>query len=355
VAKPFVSVLIDTYNHERFIEEAIVSVLQQDFPAADREIIVVDDGSTDRTPDIVRKFEPQVRLLRKANGGQASAFNAGIPECKGEIVAFLDGDDWWARNKLTLVMEVMANDPALGLVGHGIISVHQDRREQVESLREGFEFKADSVEGARLLRRRGAFLGTSRMAIRARVLCRIGPVPPEIEIQADEFLFTLAAALACVRILPETLTYYRLHDANSFQMASHDLTKLRRKQTSLAALANGLSRRLGELGIKASVMRELVEFSQISADQLRLITAGGWPWETVDTEWRMYRLLHPDATRSHQVFKFATLLGALFATPRVYYAVQRKLAQNGTYLRIRRRWLPVPGMQHIDKTWRARS
>ena len=83
MAKSFASVLIDTYNHERFIEQAIVSVLEQDFPATDREIIVVDDGSTDRTPEIVKKFGPRVRLLRKKNGGQASAFNAGIPECKG--------------------------------------------------------------------------------------------------------------------------------------------------------------------------------------------------------------------------------------------------------------------------------
>src|SRR5579864_5798208 len=103
MTKPFVSVLIDTYNHERFIEQAIVSVLEQDFPASEREIFVVDDGSTDATPAIVSKFEPQVRLLRKANGGQASAFNAGIPECKGEIIAFLDGDDWWASGKLKKV------------------------------------------------------------------------------------------------------------------------------------------------------------------------------------------------------------------------------------------------------------
>ena len=65
MAKPFVSVLIDTYNHERFIEKAIVSVLEQDFPASDREIIVVDDGSSDQTAEIVRKFELRVRLLQK--------------------------------------------------------------------------------------------------------------------------------------------------------------------------------------------------------------------------------------------------------------------------------------------------
>src|SRR5271169_490213 len=156
MAKPFVSVLIDTYNHERFIEQAIVSVLEQDFPVSEREIIVVDDGSTDRTPEIVKKFEPRVRLLRKENGGQASAFNAGIPECKGEIVAFLDGDDWWAPQKLMRVAQVMAADSSVGIVGHGIVNVERSGRERTEILREGFRFRADTMDGARLFRRRGA-------------------------------------------------------------------------------------------------------------------------------------------------------------------------------------------------------
>src|SRR5271156_5970461 len=110
--KPAVTVLIDTYNHERFIEEAIVSVREQDFPPGEMEILVVDDGSTDSTPEIVRKFGARVRLLRKQNGGQASAFNAGISEARGDIVSFLDGDDWGARNKLTRVMQAMSADPA---------------------------------------------------------------------------------------------------------------------------------------------------------------------------------------------------------------------------------------------------
>src|SRR5580692_2357527 len=118
MSKPFVTALIDTYNHEAFIEKAIESVLHQDFPAVESEILVVDDGSTDRTPELVRKFAPRVRMLRKANGGQASAFNAAIPEAQGEIVAFLDGDDWWAPGKLTAVADVFARDAAVGLVGH---------------------------------------------------------------------------------------------------------------------------------------------------------------------------------------------------------------------------------------------
>src|SRR6266700_3107849 len=175
--KPFVSVLIDTYNHERFIEQAIVSVLEQDFPASEREIIVVDDGSADRTPEIVRKFEPHVRLLRKENGGQASAFNAGIPECKGEIVAFLDGDDWWAPAKLNTVSAALAAEPEVGMVGHGTVAVFDDGRQHTEVLREGHRFSLRSVAGAYVFRLHRCYLGTSRLTIRAELAREILPVP----------------------------------------------------------------------------------------------------------------------------------------------------------------------------------
>src|SRR6266478_3223946 len=128
MAGPLVTVLIDTYNHERFIEQAITSVLEQDISMADVEIIVVDDGSTDRTPEIIRRFEPRVRLLRKPNGGQASALNVGIPEMAGEVMAFLDGDDWWAPNKLTRAIETFEGEPDLGFVGHGDTLVYPDGR-----------------------------------------------------------------------------------------------------------------------------------------------------------------------------------------------------------------------------------
>ena len=353
MARSFVSVLIDTYNHERFIEQAIVSVLEQDFAAADREIIVVDDGSTDRTPEIVKKFEPRVRLMRKENGGQASAFNAGIPECKGEIIAFLDGDDWWAPNKLRRVAQTMNADASVGIVGHGIVNVQRDGREQAEILREGFHFQASTIEGARLFRRRGAFLGTSRMTIRGGLLRLIGPVPEAIEIQADEYLFTLAAVFAVAQVLPEALTYYRLHETNSFQSANHDPQKLRRKKKSLAMLASSLSHQLEKLGIDPQVCRTVTEYTQASADQLRLVLDGGWPWETVKTEWKLYEILHPDAPLSHRMFKLMILLGALVTTPRGFYNVQSTLAQNSLYQRARARWLPVPEMEHIQKNWHA--
>jgi hypothetical protein len=356
MAQPFVSVLIDTYNHARFIEKAIVSVLEQDFPATDREILVVDDGSTDSTQEILKKFEPHIRILRKDNGGQASAFNAGIPQCRGDLVAFLDGDDWWAQGKLKRVVEVLQREHTVGLVGHGIVIVDRDGREQPVTLREGHRFQANTVEGGKLFRRRGAFLGTSRMTMRRELLERIGRVPDAIEIQADEYLFTLAAALTEVEILPEALTYYRMHDANRFELAAEaGAERLRDKQKALAALAGTLSGRMAEFGVKQEVRRAMLEYTEACAEQLRLQLDGGWSWETAKTEWTLYRILHPEAALAHRLFKLMVLAGALVTTPKAFYRARSALAENRAYRQARQRWLPSPKMEHIEKEWRAGS
>jgi alpha-1,6-rhamnosyltransferase len=346
--RPFVSVLIDTYNHRNFIEQAMVSVLEQDYPAEEREILVVDDGSSDGTAEMVEKFAPRARLIRKANGGQASAFNAGIPECRGEIVAFLDGDDWWAPGKLRSVAEAMRAEPSVGIVGHGIVVVGRDGTERAESLREGFRFQAKDVEGAKLLRRRGAFLGTSRMTIRADVLRRVGRVPEAIAIQADEYLFTLAGVVSEARILPETLTYYRMHGGNQFQLEDGSgAPALRKKQKSLAALASALEAKLTEFGVERRVRRTILAYTRASAEQLRLLLDGGWPWETVKTEWTLYRIVHPEARMTHRVFKALQMVGALALPPKRFYGMQRGMARNGWYRRARERCMPAPQMEHI--------
>jgi hypothetical protein len=352
MARPFISVLIDTYNHEQFIEQAIGSVLGQDFPVSEREILLVDDGSTDKTPEILRKYEPRIRVLRKENGGQASAFNFAIPECRGEIVSFLDGDDWWAPDKLTQVVDAMNANPEVGIVGHGIVNVLRDGQQLSETLRENFRFQANSLAGAKLFRRRGAFLGTSRMTIRAELLRRIGSVPEQIKIQADEYLFTMACVLSVAQILPKALTFYRMHDQNRFQLAKFDPATLRHKQKCLAALDTTLMQKLGEAGIDPLVSRAALAYTHNNAEQLRLALDGGWHWETVATEWQLYRVAHPEAPLAHRLFKCVTLVTALFAPPRSYYRAQRWLSQNKFYLRARKRLLPVPEMPHLQKDWR---
>lgn len=98
---PTISVVIPAYNAESFIGEALRSVLDQDESPA--EIIVVDDGCTDATADIVAGFGPRVTLLRQANGGEASARNAGMTVASGEWVSFLDADDRFLPSRMRAV------------------------------------------------------------------------------------------------------------------------------------------------------------------------------------------------------------------------------------------------------------
>ncbi|HKW88717.1 MAG TPA: glycosyltransferase [Candidatus Acidoferrales bacterium] len=349
MTRPTVTALIDTYNHERFIEEAIVSVLEQDFPQTEMEVIVVDDGSTDRTPDIIRKFVPRVRHLRKENGGQASAFNVGIPEAKGQMVAFLDGDDWWLKTKLRRVLDTIARRSDIGFVGHGNILTHQHGGMIRETLREGHRFRANTLEGALLFRVRKNFLGTSRMTIRTSLLRNIGRVPEELRIQADEYLFTLAAVLCEVEILPDALTFYRLHDSNLFMVNRHHPERVRAKQVVLDALSKRLGEQLVLLDINAEAIRAIIEGVQVEADQLKLMLDGGFPWETVQVEYRIHRILSSDATRGQRVLRYARILSALVLPPRFYYRVQRRIAHSPSYQRARAKYLPIPEPTHVER------
>ena len=108
---PRASILIDTYNHERFLAKAVESVLEQDALTPDMEVVIVDDGSSDRTPELARGFAPRVRYIRKENGGQASAFNAAAPVLRGDVCLFLDGDDWWLPGKLGKVLDAFRPEP----------------------------------------------------------------------------------------------------------------------------------------------------------------------------------------------------------------------------------------------------
>ena len=355
MTRPLVTVLIDTYNHERFIEQAIESVLRQDFPRQDTEVMVVDDGSTDATPELVQKFAPRARLLRKANGGQASAFNAAIPEARGEIIAFLDGDDWWEPRKLVRVVETMQANPDAGLVGHAVTEVYANGKHYTESLRETSRLRLNSLAGARLFRVRRNFLGTSRMTLRAAVLKQVLPVPEALRFEADEYITAVAAVFADVLILPEALTFYRLHDANQFLLTAADHEGLRRKQQVLAALAAALRSKLLQIGLAEEIFRLLTDLIQAEADQLRLTLDGGLPWETAKTELALYRALHEGAPLAHRIFKYATLAPALFLPPRLFYGARRRITQNSSYLRARKKWLPVPQPEHVARSWKTGS
>lgn len=101
-SEPLVSVIIPAYNAVQWIQETIDSVLNQTYPTI--EVIVVDDGSTDDTADLVAAYSPHVTYVYKENGKRASACNRGIPASHGRYLAFVDADDLWTRDKISLQM-----------------------------------------------------------------------------------------------------------------------------------------------------------------------------------------------------------------------------------------------------------
>jgi GT2 family glycosyltransferase len=111
MSMPRFSIVIPAYNAAAFIARAIDSALAQTWPA--HEIIIVDDGSTDATADVIGQYGDQVRYLRQDNAGVSAARNAGAQAASGDWLAFLDADDWYYPDRLHLHAEWIARDPSL--------------------------------------------------------------------------------------------------------------------------------------------------------------------------------------------------------------------------------------------------
>ena len=109
-----ISVIIPVFNREEFIAEAIQSVLNQDYNPI--EVLVVDDGSTDRTRKTVEQFGKQVRYIFQENSGPANARNTGLNNAAGDFIGFLDADDLWPENRLGNDISILNKYPDLGFV-----------------------------------------------------------------------------------------------------------------------------------------------------------------------------------------------------------------------------------------------
>jgi len=132
---PLVSVILPVHNGERLLSEAIESILEQDYQPL--EIIIVDDGSTDSTAQIITSFEGDIHYFYQSNSGPAAARNFGIHKAKGDFIAFIDSDDLWPKDKLLQQMNCFKAFPKVEIV-QGLISrtyfskMDKDRKKGVE-------------------------------------------------------------------------------------------------------------------------------------------------------------------------------------------------------------------------------
>ena len=315
------SVVVDTYNHQSFIESALASVLDQDIGRKGVEVVVVDDGSTDGTSSIVEGFGRDVRLVRKKNGGQASAFNLGVSLTSAPIVAFLDGDDWWVPGKLTRVAGILNDEPMVGAVGHGLletagiadvrrvpkapVTLHLRTREDIEPF---LSHKS--------------FLGASRFTARRSLVESILPIPEVLVVEADEYIFTLSAAAAPVRVDPAALTYYRLHERNLFQFRDRDPERRARKQQVLAALSRVLPASLRQRGVPDEVIEAVLLPSRVESERLRLALHGGARRDTLRVEHDAIAMGELLGVPKRRTVHAAAMTLAVALSPKTFYRVR---------------------------------
>jgi glycosyltransferase involved in cell wall biosynthesis len=325
---PLVSVVIDTYNHEAFIGEAITSVLNQEYQLGPVEILVVDDGSRDGTAEQLAAFSDRVRIVRKENGGQASALNLGIALAKGDIIAFLDGDDWWHPRKLQAVVSFLLQNPSVGMVGHGIVEVSPDGSRHTLRPRELVRFTLKSESGPATFKQVTCFLGTSRLTCRRNVLGRLLPIPEALVIEADEYLFTLGGAVAEVAVLDEALCCYRLHGDNLYQFGDYDPARLLRKHSVVAKLAEALPDALTALGVPHASAHEVVENTAHDARRLGLAANGGQFGAAFRVEWAIMRAYPGQSPLARWPVKALMLLLALALPPKFFYRLRHRYSRS---------------------------
>lgn len=206
---PKVSVIIPTYNNAKYIDKSINSVLSQTYK--DFEIIIVDDGSSDNTKEVLKQYNGKIKYYYQENKGVSFARNKGIRESSGEYIAFLDSDDVWFPNKIEIQILILEKDEKVGLVcslvttidnGGKPLGIIKPSKLPGESFGEFF------------------FLGSSYPStylIRKRCFDEVGLFDEKIAILEDLDICLRIALKFKIKIESEPLVYYRIHSQNSWK------------------------------------------------------------------------------------------------------------------------------------------
>jgi glycosyltransferase involved in cell wall biosynthesis len=248
-----VDIIVNNYNYGTFVGDAVESALAQTHPRV--RVIVVDDGSTDGSRDILRAYEDKVTLILKENGGQASALNAGFAQSDGDVVIFLDADDVLGPAAAALAATAFWADSRVTKVQYRMEVIDKNGRPTgVFKPARHLPLPAGDVRHAELVFPFDlAWLPTSANAFRAEVLRRIFPIPErDFVICADYYLVHLTALLGPVVSLDDVAAYYRVHGGNRYepQKSMLDMERVRQSVVYSAATTRALERLADELGLE---------------------------------------------------------------------------------------------------------
>lgn len=222
-ALPLVSVIMPAFNASAYIEEAIDSVLAQDYP--NKELIVIDDGSSDDTVARVQAYGDRVQLLTQANQGSAVARNQGLDAAKGAYIAFLDSDDVWLPGKLTAQVGYLEAHPEIGMIYSDWLPWKRDKQSKAFPSPETLIPAAPDAgvppeeiplltEGSGWLYNRllfGSLLHTITVMARRELIEQVGRFDPELKRGQDYDYWLRASRHTEIHQLDRVFALYRLH------------------------------------------------------------------------------------------------------------------------------------------------
>jgi glycosyltransferase involved in cell wall biosynthesis len=207
-----VSIVINNFNYARFLRDAIDSALQQDYP--NLEVIVVDDGSTDNSAQVIASYGTRVIPVYKENGGQGSTFNAGFAKSKGDVICFLDADDVFLPEKCSAVAHAYEQNPSASLIYHRLQHVDMNKNKT------GKPWPRSVLHGdiRSKVERTGTWWPcptTTALCPSRAFLSKILPLPADAyRLCADGYIAGLAPFFGPVIGLDQTLAMYRMHGGN---------------------------------------------------------------------------------------------------------------------------------------------
>jgi glycosyltransferase involved in cell wall biosynthesis len=229
---PKVSVIIPTYNRARLIAEAIRSVLDQTYQ--DFEIIVIDDGSTDNTREVVGSFkDPRIKYIYQENRGVCIARNNGIKNSNGDYIIFLDSDDMLLKNAITIEASILDSFPNVALSYGQLFAI--DEKERVIVLSKPKHRRPGVYQGTKEILnflRYSNNIGTSITMVRRSSIIDVGLFDPAFSSGSEDFeLWVRIAKKYAVSYIAEPVGKYRVHSSGI--SAGRDIDEIEKSQTRI--------------------------------------------------------------------------------------------------------------------------
>lgn len=242
--QPLISIIIPCYNAEKYIAETIQSVINQTHK--NWELIIVNDGSTDNSIEIINKYidlDNRIKLINKENTGVSDTRNKGIVLAKGEFMAFLDADDVWNSDFLESTLLKFSSDHSLGLVhsDNQIINEYSEKLGQINTSFEGYVLDKLLLGGENEY-----IFAISSVVVKKEVVENVGQFDVRLSNGADhEFYFRVANKYKIGRV-PKIGIYYRLHANNmhaNIELLEKDTLAIYKKADETNLFKNSIFRR----------------------------------------------------------------------------------------------------------------